>query len=129
MRIIYGIGRAIFGGFFVYSGMNHFSNMEALEGYAAAKRNHYPHLSVKGSGVLMTAAGTSLMLGIRPEIAAVAVAGFLSVASASMHDFWNIEDPQTKQAELIQFSKNVALIGAAIAIAGVQHSRSHSPEE
>ncbi len=34
----------------------------------------------------MTAARTSLMLGIRPEIAALTVAGFLTAVSASMHE-------------------------------------------
>lgn len=122
MRVLYGIGRAIFGGFFVYNGINHFVNAEALEGYAASKRNPYPHLSVKASGVLMTAAGASLMTGVRPELSASTLAAFLAVTSVMMHDFWNVDDPQAKQADLIQFSKNIALIGSALAIAGAGES-------
>lgn len=119
MRIIHGLGRAIFGGFFLYNGINHLRHPEALEGYAAAKQVEYPHLSVKGSGILMTAAGAALLLGIAPRLGALGVAGFLAAASPKMHDFWNVEDPGQRQGEMIQFAKNMALLGAAIALAGL----------
>ncbi|MGI4831671.1 MAG: DoxX family protein [Janthinobacterium lividum] len=118
MRVIYGLGRAVLGGFFLYNGVNHLSNTEALEGYAAAKQVQNPHLAVQGSGALMALAGASLILGIKPKLGALGACGFLAVASAQMHDFWNIPDEQAKQADLIQFSKNVALMGALLAIAG-----------
>lgn len=118
MRVIYGLGRAVLGGFFLYNGVNHLSNTEALEGYAAAKQVRNPHLAVQGAGALMTLAGTSLILGIKPKLGALGAIGFLAVASAQIHDFWNISDEQAKQADLIQFSKNVALIGALLTIAG-----------
>lgn len=120
MRVIYGLGRFVFGGFFLYNGINHFKNMSALEDYAAAMKLSYPHLSVKLSGALLTAAGASLALGIKPRAGALGAAAFLSAASLMMHDFWNREDPQQRQNELIQFSKNMALIGAAVSILGAE---------
>jgi uncharacterized membrane protein YphA (DoxX/SURF4 family) len=119
MRIIHGLGRAIFGGFFLYNGINHLKNAEALAGYAAAKQVENPLLSVKASGVLMTAAGAALALGLAPRLGALGVAGFLAAASPKMHDFWNVEDPGQRQSEMIQFSKNMALLGAAIALLGL----------
>jgi putative oxidoreductase len=119
MRIIHGLGRAIFGGFFLYNGINHLRNTEALGGYAAAKQVDYPHLSVQASGILMTAAGAALVLGFAPRLGALGVAGFLAAASPKMHDFWNMEDPGHRQGEMIHFSKNMALLGAAIALAGL----------
>jgi putative oxidoreductase len=119
MRIIHGLGRAIFGGFFLYNGINHLTHAEALEGYAAAKQVENPHLSVKASGILLTAAGAALLLGIAPRLGALGVIGFLSAASPKMHDFWNVEDPGQRQGEMIHFSKNMALLGAAIALAGL----------
>ncbi len=118
MRLVYGAGRAVFGGFFLYNGINHLRNAAALEGYAAAKKLPNPHLSVVGSGVLLTAAGTGLVLGVAQKAAALGVAGFLAVASTKMHDFWNVEDPGQRQAEQIQFAKNVAMVGAALALLG-----------
>lgn len=124
MRIIHGLGRAIFGGFFLYNGINHLRNPEALEGYAAAKQVAYPHLSVKGSGILMTIAGAALVLGVLPRWGALGVAGFLGAASPKMHDFWNVQDPGQRQSEMIHFSKNIALLGAAIALASLEGKQS-----
>jgi putative oxidoreductase len=120
MRIVHGLGRAIFGSFFLYNGINHLRHTEALEGYAAAKQVEYPHLSVKASGILMTAAGAGLILGLAPRLSALGVAGFLAAASAKMHDFWNAEDPGQRQNDMIHFSKNIALLGAALALMGLE---------
>lgn len=118
MRVIYGLGRAVLGGFFLYHGINHLTHTEALAGYAAAKRVPSPELSVQASGAVMAAGGASLILGLKPKLGALGVLGFLAVASAQMHDFWNVEDQQQRQSELIQFSKNVALMGAALSLIG-----------
>jgi len=37
---------------------------------------------------------------------------FLIAVSYKMHDFWKASDPQTKYMEKIQFTKNMALLGA-----------------
>ena len=118
MRVIYGLGRAVLGGFFLYNGINHLSNTEALEGYAGAKQVPNPRLSVQGTGALMAAAGASLIFGIKPKLGALGASTFLAIASAQMHDFWNVSDEQQKQSELIQFSKNIALIGGLLVVAG-----------
>ena len=115
-------GRAVFGGFFLYNGINHLKQSEALAGYAAAKQVDYPHLAVKGSGVLLIASGLSVMLGIRPQWGAAGIALFLTGVSPKMHDFWKHEDAGQKQNEMIHFSKNMALLGAAIAIGGAESS-------
>lgn len=120
MKTMYRIGRAVLGGFFLYNGINHFRNREALKGYAAAKHVQNPSLSVQGSGVLLIAAGASLILGIKPQFGAAGALGFLSAVSPMIHDFWKSEDPQQKQAEMIQFSKNLALAGATVAILGAE---------
>jgi hypothetical protein len=37
-----------------------------------------------------------------------------------MHNFWKVEDPAQRQNDMINFSKNVALAGAALALLGVE---------
>ncbi len=112
------LGRAAFGGFFLYNGINHFRDSGNLEGYAASKGVECPPLAVKGSGALLIASGLSLMLGIRPRLGALGTVLFLGAVSPKMHDFWNQHDPAQKQNEMIHFSKNMALLGAAVALAG-----------
>ncbi len=122
MSIAYTLGRALFGGFFLYNGINHFKNSGALAQYAQFKQVPNPETSVKLSGALLTAAGASLVLGLKPRLGAVGVIAFLGLTSPMMHDFWNQEDATQKQNETIHFSKNMALLGAALALAGVPKS-------
>ena len=75
---------------------------------------------MKVSGAVLALSGLSLLLGWKPRLGALATLGFLGAASPVFHDFWNVDDPQQKQADLIQFSKNVALMGAALAVMGAE---------
>ncbi len=120
MKAVFLIGRVVFGGFFLYNGINHFKQQKALSQYAGAKNVPYPNLAVTASGVAMTIGGVSVILGLKPQIGALAIMAFLGAASPLMHNFWTIQDPNQRQNELIHFSKNVALLGAALALAGVE---------
>lgn len=125
MSFPYVLGRLVFGGFFLYNGINHFKNLEALKPYAAAKQLPNPELSVMASGAVLIASGASLAFGIKPALGALGVAGFLAAASPAMHDFWNHRDAGQKQNETIHFSKNMALLGAALALMGSQPKHCH----
>jgi hypothetical protein len=37
-----------------------------------------------------------------------------------MHDFWRIEDPNQRMNDMVNFAKNMALLGAALALMGVE---------
>ena len=116
MKLPYFLGRAVFGGFFLYSGIHHFMERKAMAQYVDAKGVPMPDVAVTATGIALTLGGASLVLGIEPELGAVAVAGFLAGVSPLMHDFWKAEDPQRRQVEMINFSKNMALLGAALAL-------------
>ena len=118
MSIAYTLGRVVFGGFFLYNGINHFMHADAMEQYAQAKGVPEPKLAIKLSAVLLTASGASLLLGLKPNLGAWGTLGFLAIVSPTMHDFWNQQDPNQKQNETIHFSKNMALLAAALAFAG-----------
>jgi putative oxidoreductase len=119
MKALFLIGRIVFGGFFLYNGINHFKHKEALAGYAGSKNVPNPEIAVIAAGIALAAGGTSIILGAKPKLGTLAILGFLATISPVMHDFWNIADPQQKQGEMIHFSKNLALFGAALALAGV----------
>lgn len=120
MKAPFVIGRALLGGFFLYNGINHFRQADALSGYAKSKNVPAAKAAVFASGAMLTFGGASLLLGIKPKLGAAAVVGFLVGVSPMMHDFWNMEDPQQRQNDMINFSKNMALAGAALALAGVE---------
>jgi putative oxidoreductase len=119
MKAPFLIGRAILGGFFLYNGINHFRQVEGLAQYAKSKKVPAARAGVIASGALLALGGASLILGLKPKYGAAAAIGFLGSVSPIMHDFWNAQDPQQRQNDLINFSKNLALIGATLALAGV----------
>jgi putative oxidoreductase len=43
----------------------------------------------------------------------------LGSTAGLIHDFWNVQDPQQKVNDQINFAKNLALAGATLALAGV----------
>jgi uncharacterized membrane protein YphA (DoxX/SURF4 family) len=69
--------------------------------------------------VALIAGGASILLGVKPKLGAAAIAGFLAGVSPVMHDFWRVEEPNQRMNEMINFSKNMALIGGALALMGV----------
>jgi len=58
------------------------------------------------------------LLGVKPKLGAMAVVGFLAGVSPVMHDFWRIDDPDERTKSLIDFMKNTALAGGALALMG-----------
>jgi len=120
MRIPFLIGRAIFGGYFIMSGIHHFKQGKQLAQYAAAKKVPKPDLAVKTTGAMLIAGGTSILLGIKPKLGTSAVIGFLAGVSPVMHDFWKQGQPEQRMNEMVNFTKNVALIGGAIALMAVE---------
>lgn len=120
MKAPFLIGRLIFGGFFVYNGINHIVNRKQLAEYTRAKNVPKAEAAVVTTGVMMLAGGTSVVLGIKPKFGTLAILGFLAGVSPIMHDFWRAEDPNQRQADIIHFAKNLAMVGAALALMGVK---------
>jgi uncharacterized membrane protein YphA (DoxX/SURF4 family) len=107
-------GRATFGGYFLYNGINHFVNRGMLVEYARSKGDPAPGIAVAASGLLILAGGLSLLLGTRPKIGAGLITGFLLGVSPQMHAFWKENDPAQRMQEMVNFTKNMALVGASL---------------
>lgn len=122
MKAPFLLGRMIFGGFFLYNGINHIQNRKPMAQYTQSK-GVPPALSeaaVVGTGVAMLVGGASIISGVKPKWGALAILGFLGGVTPIMHNFWVHEDPQQRQGEMINFAKNVAMAGAALALMGVE---------
>jgi uncharacterized membrane protein YphA (DoxX/SURF4 family) len=113
MRVLHVLGRTIFGGFFVYNGIHHLQHSKAMAQYAASKGVPAAGPAVQGTGVMLLAAGLSVMTGMKPREGLAAIIAFLVPVSLRMHRFWE-EQGEQRQPEMIQFMKNMALVGAAL---------------
>ena len=120
MKAPFLLGRLIFGGFFLYNGINHLKEREQLTQYANAKHVPMADAAVVGSGIALIAGGSSILLGLKPKLGTLAIIGFLAGVSPMIHDFWRNEDPNQRMNDMINFSKNMALLGAALALMGVE---------
>ena len=107
-------GRAIFGGYFLYNGINHFLSRHMLTEYAGSKGVPAPALAVAASGLLIVAGGLSLLTGVRPKVGAGLITAFLLGVSPRMHAFWHEPAPQQRINEMVNFTKNMALVGASL---------------
>jgi putative oxidoreductase len=106
-------GRLVFGGYFLYSGISHFLQREMLVEYARHKGVRAPEAAVAGSGLLLLGGGLSLLTGMFPKVGAGLIATFLLGVSPNMHAFWREQEPQTRMNEMVNFTKNMALLGAS----------------
>ena len=108
------LGRILFGGYFAYNGFNHFKMLDMMSGYAKSKGAPLPKLSVAFSGLLLIIGGLSVLFDILPSIGLVALTLFLIPVTFIMHAFWKDKDPAAKMNEMINFMKNIALLGAVL---------------
>lgn len=120
MKATFLAGRVILGGFFLYNGVNHLLKRKDLTPYAASKGVPAPDAGVVISGVALMVGGLSLITGVKPRYGSAAIIGFLAGVSPIMHDFWSQKDPQQRMGEMVHFSKNMALLGATLALAGMR---------
>ena len=120
MKAPFLLGRLVFGGFFLYSGIHHFLDRKPLAQYAGTKGVPLPDVAVAATGAAMIVGGGSILFGIKPKLGTLAIMGFLAGVSPTMHDFWSREDPNERQTEMINFTKNMALLGGALALMGVE---------
>jgi len=59
-------------------------------------------------------------LGVEPKYGAAALIAFGPAVSPSMHNFWADEDESQRMHDAVDFAKNLALAGGALAMTGVE---------
>ncbi|UCG76242.1 MAG: DoxX family protein [Gemmatimonadota bacterium] len=114
MTALFWIGRILFSMLFIASGLNHFTQRQAMTAYAEAKGLAAAGTLVPLTGLMLLAGGLSILFWTWVDVGAWLLALFLFTAAIRMHAFWKEEDPAVRQVEMAQFMKNVALAGASI---------------
>jgi uncharacterized membrane protein YphA (DoxX/SURF4 family) len=114
LDILFLAGRVIFGGYFVFNGLDHFMKLGMMAGYAKSKGVPAPSIAVPVTGLMILLGGLSIILGFHPTIGSILLAAFLIPTSFIMHGYWRVQEPQGKMAEMVNFTKNMALLGALL---------------
>lgn len=113
------VGRVIFGVLLGFMGLNHFTGLNGMSGYAKAKGVPASRLAVVASGLMLIVGGLAIALGVYPLLGAAVIALFFLGVTPVMHDFWTVDDPEQQQAEMTNFLKNATLFGAALVLVGL----------
>ncbi|PIR88473.1 MAG: DoxX family protein [Candidatus Harrisonbacteria bacterium CG10_big_fil_rev_8_21_14_0_10_44_23] len=114
MEILFLIGRILFGGFFLWMGIGHFTKKVGLIAYAQSRGVSSTSAAVLLSGVMVILGGVGIILGVFIDIALWLIIIFLVFVSFMIHKFWEINDPSQRMVEANAFMKNIALLGAAL---------------
>ena len=76
-----------------------------------------PNVMLVGAIVFLLAGGISIVLGYKARIGSALLIVFLILATYFFHDFWTFApDTQDFQIQMIQFMKNLGLMGAMLMI-------------
>ena len=119
MNLFLLLGRIILGGFFIYSGVNHFIGFGMMTQYDKAKGVPLPAIAQGATGLMLLLGGLSVVLGLYPFVGIAFLVAFLVPVSLMMHNFWKIEDPRSRMAEKSNFLKNMALVGAILMLLAI----------
>jgi putative oxidoreductase len=112
MEYLFLLGRVLFGGLWLYYGVRHFQNASMMAGYVASKGVPAARLAILVSGALLLLGGLSMLLGLYPTWGIACLTVFLVPTTLIMHNFWVDTDPSARMNNLINFHKNMALLGA-----------------
>lgn len=107
-------GRTMIAAIFLLSAVgNKIPSFSSVSSYMAAEGVPAPQIMLAGAIVFLIAGSLSVILGYKAQLGAGMLLAFLMAATFFFHDFWTF-DGQERQAQTIQFTKNLSLMGAMV---------------
>jgi putative oxidoreductase len=110
------LGRLMLATIFLMSAVGKLSNFSGTAGMMANKGIPAAQIMLVGAIAFEVAGGLSILAGYKPRVGAVLLLVFLVLATYYFHDFWRIDDAKEKQDQMVQFLKNLAIMGAMVLI-------------
>lgn len=107
------LGRALLGIGLAAQASEDFRDMEGTIEYAESAGVPAPNLAAPFASGMMLVAGAGIVLWRLPRLSTGAAVTFLTVVTATMHDFWNADD-EDKSGERLAFFGNLAMLGGAL---------------
>ena len=108
------IGRLILGAYYLFSAFHHFSDTSTMARYAASHGVPAPTAAILVSGLLLAIAGVTILLGVMPRLGIAALVLFLLPVTFVMHPFWGDTNGAARMADMVNFTKNMALLGSSL---------------
>lgn len=108
------LGRVMIAVIFLSSAVgNKIPQFNDVAGYMAAEGVPAPQVMLAGAIAFLIVGGLSVIVGYKTRIGAALLLTFLALATYYFHDFWTFEG-QDRQMQMIQFMKNLALMGTMV---------------
>ncbi len=116
MRDMRFVARVLLTPIFLYGGWDVLRHPEGPDEVAKAAGTPDADVVVRANATAMVGAGTLLLLGIIPRLAATVLAALLIPTTLGAHQFWKKQDPERKR-QLTHFLKNLSTIGGLLMVA------------
>ena len=107
------LGRALYSGVLAYMAIDGFNNNEKRVEIARDSGVPMPEVAVPVVTAMLLVANVGILLWRFPRASAAALIVFFLGTSPGIHHFWRMEGKE-RQANKINFLKNMALLGGAI---------------
>ena len=120
------LSRMLLGSVFISTSTGAIKNAEHLTDAPEALGLPEPVLMVQAHGTVNLLGGVMLALGIKPRLAATALAGNLALTTAGAHRFWEEDDEGDQMAQRVHFFKNLSLLGGLLAVIACDRSRARN---
>lgn len=106
------VGRALFALIFLLSAPTHILG-RGVE-HAAAQGVPMASIAVPVAGIIALVGALSVLLGWNTRLGASLLALFLIPVTLTMHRFWGLDDSQAATMQLVNFMKNLGLLGTTL---------------
>ncbi len=107
-------GRVFFVSIFILTSFDQF-NAQSIA-FAASKGVPLASIVVPFSGIMEIVGAVSIIFGYRARIGALLLIIFLIPVTFTFHQFWTVQDQMAKQMDMINFFKNISILGGAFLI-------------
>lgn len=111
------LGRVLVASIFLWSGIGKIGGFAGTAGYMAAKGLPLPEALLVITIVVEIGAALMLILGWKARLGALALLLWMIPVTLVFHAFWAVPADQA-QLQMIQFFKNLGLMGAMLLIIG-----------
>lgn len=102
--------------FFMSAVGNKIPKFSAVASYMESEGVPAPSFMLAGAIAFLIAGSLSLIVGYKARIGASLLLVFLVLGTYFFHDFWTFDDPKVQEQQMIQFMKNLALVGATLIV-------------